>query len=413
MRCDRCTSGRISLLEGAASIAKPTMPAGMLSGVVTGPAAIVRLLSRMRHGGDAWPRRCCGASSPPEQSIITRAGEWIGRNWLRVSRGARSPRGRHRARASAEVAARRLLRSEENARDMEAQLAAVPPVAGRGRSASAIARRPASRARIASMRTCWGSSKAMRARCAGIDRCAANGWKRRPRKSRAKRVSAQEALARARAELDRGLRGLGELDSRRAGSRERARGAPRGGRRPHAPAAQAAQIASRDLLIRIESRRSSESSMAIGLQRMVEQRSADSERAARSSKQELASGDAPDRRTGSAPQRCARAPPRSGDRAGHRASRARGSGRASCATLDEKRLEAEQRVNDARAAMEEARIAAQETRVRRESICGAVRRHAFRAGRDPARGWPRTPTVTAWEADARRECARTSRSSAR
>ena len=81
----------------------------------------------------------------------------------------------------------------------------------------------------------------------------------------------QDTLARARAELDRGLVALDALDSRRAGledEREERREAVQAAR----ARSQAAQLASRDLLIRIESRRSSETSMSVGLKRMADQR---------------------------------------------------------------------------------------------------------------------------------------------
>jgi hypothetical protein len=102
---------------------------------------------------------------------------------------------------------------------------------------------------------------------------------------------AQDALARARAELDRGLVALDALDSRRVGletEREERREAVQSAR----SRTQAAQIASRDLLIRIESRRSSESSMGVGLKRMADQRA---QTQARGSELEaaLANGDQP------------------------------------------------------------------------------------------------------------------------
>ncbi len=81
----------------------------------------------------------------------------------------------------------------------------------------------------------------------------------------------QDTLARARAELDRGLVALDALDSRRAdleGEREGRREAVQSARERW----QTAQLTSRDLLIRIESRRSSESSMSVGLKRMADQR---------------------------------------------------------------------------------------------------------------------------------------------
>src|SRR6185437_2188371 len=81
----------------------------------------------------------------------------------------------------------------------------------------------------------------------------------------------QEALARAGAELDRGLLMLGELDSRRhelESEREERRDAVATAR----ARAQGAQMSARDLLIKIESRRSTQSSVSVSLGRMTEQR---------------------------------------------------------------------------------------------------------------------------------------------
>src|SRR5690606_32517752 len=92
-------------------------------------------------------------------------------------------------------------------------------------------------------------------------------------------------------ELDRGLDELGALDSRRLEletEREERREAVASRRAQ----AQAAQVAARDLLIRSESRRSSESSISVGLARMIEQR-AQLERRCEELSQELATGDAP------------------------------------------------------------------------------------------------------------------------
>ena len=91
--------------------------------------------------------------------------------------------------------------------------------------------------------------------------------------SRRRRALTQEALARAGAELDRGLLMLGELDSRRhdlENEREDRREAVTNAR----SRAQAAQMGARDLLIKIESRRSTESSVSVSLSRMVEQSAA-------------------------------------------------------------------------------------------------------------------------------------------
>ena len=177
--------------------------------------------------------------------------------------------------------------------------------------------------------------------------------------------AAADALARATAELDRGLYMLSELDSRRhelEGEREERREAVTTARNR----AQAAQVAARDLLIKIESRRSTESSVSVGVSRMGDQR-ASAERRRDELEAELAGGDDPILQLES----------RLDDALATRLeveselSIARGAledADADLRSLDEKRLTAERLVNEAREAMDTARLAAQETRVRREAI---------------------------------------------
>ena len=175
----------------------------------------------------------------------------------------------------------------------------------------------------------------------------------------------KDTLARAVAELDRGLEALAELDSRRAGledEREERREAVQGAR----ARSQAAQIACRDLLIRIESRRSSETSMSVGLKRMADQRA---QTQVRSTELEaaLADGDLPIvELEGKLKDFLARRLEVESELATER--RALEEADNALRALDEKRLDAETRVNAAREAMEKARLEAQESRVRREGI---------------------------------------------
>ena len=175
----------------------------------------------------------------------------------------------------------------------------------------------------------------------------------------------QDTLARARAELDRGLVALDALDSRRAaleGEREERREAVQAAR----ARAQAAQLACRDLLIRIESRRSSETSMSVGLKRMADQRAQTQTRGAEL-EAALAEGDLPIvELEGKLKDFLARRLEIESELATER--RALEDADSSLRALDEKRLDAETRVNAAREAMEQARMVAQESRVRREGI---------------------------------------------
>jgi chromosome segregation protein len=124
--------------------------------------------------------------------------------------------------------------------------------------------------------------------------------------------------------------------------------------------------ASRDLLIRIESRRSSESSMSVGLKRMADQRA---QTQARGTELEaaLADGDMPILELESRLKDfLARRLEIETELATERRALEEADG--ALRALDEKRLDAEGRVNTARAAMEQARLVAQESRVRREGL---------------------------------------------
>ena len=205
--------------------------------------------------------------------------------------------------------------------------------------------------------------------------------------------SSQDSLARARAELDRGLVSLDALDSRRAaleGEREERREALQEARaRWHA-----AQLASRDLLIRIESRRSGESSMGVGLKRMADQRA---QTQVRTTELEaaLADGDLPiveleGRLKGFLSRRLEIESELATER------RALEEADGALRALDEKRLDAETRVNAARAAMEQARLVAQESRVRREGLVEQFMATRFDLAEITA-GLATDAAVPAWE----------------
>ena len=241
----------------------------MLSGVVSGPAAIVRLLSRVRLAESLPEALKLRRELAHDESVITRTGEWIGRDWLRVNRGGDPHSGVLEREQRLKQLRGELARSEDNVRDTEARLAAC-----REELAQAERERDAAQSRIQGAHRehadLLGQLEGERAR-------AQESTVRRERlEEEAAEVTreaglAQDALARARAELDRGLVALDALDSRRSGLE-----AEREDRREEVQLArarwQAAQLASRDLLIRIESRRSSESSMGVGLKRMADQR---------------------------------------------------------------------------------------------------------------------------------------------
>jgi chromosome segregation protein len=355
------TAGRLALIEEGA----PAQPvaADTLAAKLSGPAAIVAQLSSVLTAeslADALARR---SALQAGWSIMTRRGEWLGRDWLRVTRGADPHAGvierEHRLKGlRGEFAA-----GAERARAIEAHLVAV-----RQSLAEAEVERNAAQSGI------QGAHRAHAELLGQLEAMRARSHEATLRRARLEEEAAgvtreialtQEVLARAGLELARGLVALGELDSQQPqihSDRDETREALVAAR----AAAQSAQLAARDLLIRSESLRSTENSMAIGLQRMAEQRTQLASRCA-DLERELAGGDAPivelEARLAEA---LARRLEVEAELAGARAALEDAEG--GLRGLDEKRAAAEQRVFDARTAMEEARLAASETRVRRESI---------------------------------------------
>ena len=386
---DGFNSGRVALIEndGATEQSVP----GSLASKVKGPAAVISPLADVITADTLAEALAARGSLPAGRSIMTRRGEWLGRNWLRVSRGEDHHAGvierEHRLKA---------LRSdfsisEEKVSAVEEHLATV-----RQSLADAEAQRDGAQSGIqGAHRThadLLAQLEAMRARSQE------NTHRRARLEAEANEVAreigtAQETLSRARGELDRGLLTLGELDSRQPdleNEREERRETVASRRSD----AQAAQIAARDLLIRIESRKSTESSVAVGLTRMVEQRAQLEQRIA-SLEKELANGDAP----------IVELQNRLEDALARRlevetelstARRALEDADAELRDLEEKRIESEQRVTAAREAMEAAKLAAQETRVRRESIAEQFAATQFDLG-EIQLGLPGDAAVPVWE----------------
>ncbi|HEU4529852.1 MAG TPA: AAA family ATPase, partial [Steroidobacteraceae bacterium] len=326
-----------------------------------------------------------------DESVITRSGEWIGRDWLRVNRGGDPHSGVIEREQRLKQLRSALAQSEENVRDTEARLAAC-----REELALAERERDLAQSRIQGAHRdhadLLGQLEGERAR-------AQESTIRRERlEEEAAEVTreaglAQDALARARAELDRGLVELDALDSRRSGLE-----AERDDCREEVQLArarwQAAQLASRDLLIRIESRRSSESSTGVGLKRMADQRL---QTQARRDELEatLASGDQPIHELeGRLEDFLARRLEVESELAAER--RALEEADSALRALDEKRLDAETRVNTARAGVEQARMLAQESRVRREGLIEQFAATRFDLAEILA-GLAADAAVTAWE----------------
>ena len=363
---EQLARGRVALVEGAAGTGGGAAPAGTegsLASKVSGPSAVLAQLAGVLTAESlAQALRLRGALAAG-QSVITRGGEWLGRDWLRVSRGVDHHLGvierEHRLKALRAA----VQSAEARVHEAEDRLAAV-----RESLSQAEAERDGSQAGIQAVHRrhadITGQLEAARAR-------AQETALRRQRiesetAEHAREIAAtEEGLGRAGETLEQGLAVGIDLSLRREeleGEREMRREALTGAR----SRAQAAQVAARDLLIRIESRRSTEASVRVSLGRMVEQR-AQLERQRQSLEEELCGGDGPILELEARLNEALAA--RLEVEAQLAAARhALDEADAALRALDEQRLLAERRVNEAREAMEAARLAAQENRVRREGL---------------------------------------------
>ncbi len=383
-------AGRISLLQAGGHVSADGTP-GMLSGVVSGPGAIVRLLSHVRLAETLGEALLTRRELASDESVITRSGEWLGRDWLRVNRGGDPHSGVLEREQRVKQLRVELADSEQRTRAFEVDLANCREQLGE-----------AERERDQAQSRIQGAHRQHADLLGQLEGERARSQESTLRRERLEEEAAevtretglgQDALARARAELDRGLVALDALDSRRAeleGEREDRREAVQAAR----SRSQAAQITCRDLLIRIESRRSGESSMTVGLKRMADQRTQAQSRSAEL-EAALADGDLPIvELEGKLKDFLARRLEIESELATER--RALEEADNALRALDEKRLDAEQRVNRAREAMEAARLVAQESRVRREGLVEQFAATRFELPEIQA-GLAADAVVTTWE----------------
>ena len=354
-------AGSVMLIENDAA-ALAGAPATLASRV-RGPAAVLRQLSRVLTVASLTEGLGARATLPDGHSLITPEGEWVGRDWLRVNRGA-DPRAGVLAREQRLKALRGVAAAgNERVAVAESALGAARAALVQAEAARDAAQGDIQRAqqRHGDLR---GALEAARARAEESSLRSARLQQDVGEVTRDSRTAAA-ARERAAAELSQALRehaALQESTAALTGERDARRtelAAARG-------AAQAAQLASRDLHVQAESRRSSESSVAVGMGRMSEQHEQLTRRRAELER-ELAHGDEP----------MLAAQARLNDALAQRlaveaeltvARTALEEAESALRSLDEQRLVAERRVNAAREAMEQARLASQETHVRRAAL---------------------------------------------
>jgi chromosome segregation protein len=358
---DKLGAGRVTLLEAGAPGAAGA--ARTLAAHVKGPPAVLTALERILVADSLEEALRARTRLERGQSYITRGGEWLGRDWLRVSRGP-DPR------AGVLEREQRLKSLHTQAAGSDARVAAAEAELAAARAALNAAETARDRGQAAAQQAHRQHAELRVALEAGRGRAAQAGERRERLETEGAELgrelaATQAALTRARAELARATAAAGELEARHA-ALEAEQGACRAALDTARGELQAAQLAARDLHVRFESRRSTESSMAVGLGRMHEQRAQLTERRAALAA-ELASGDEPIVRAQArleealalrlkveAELAVARAALEEAD--------------AALRALDERRLAAEQQVSTAREALEAARLAAQETHVRRAAL---------------------------------------------
>ncbi|MEY4761838.1 MAG: hypothetical protein RLZZ200_1694, partial [Pseudomonadota bacterium] len=334
-----------------------------LAAQVQGPAAIVRRLAGIRVAetlGEALSQR---STLGDGESFVTRSGEWIGRDWLRVARGADVHAGvierEHRIKSLRQAVEQR----EQAARDAEAALTGLR---------SQVVETERQRDQIQSgIQSAHRAHSEARGQLEGARVRAQQTAQRRERITResaevaAEQEKAQQALTRARTAYEGAAAELEVLDARRhdlEAEREERRAATHEARQH----AQAAQARVRELLIQLEGRRSTEASMGSALSRMHEQRAQIAERQGQLEEELRGSDDPIVELETHLHEALARRIEIENELSAAR--RELDSADAELRQLDERRLQAEQRVNAGRESMETARMAAQESRVRRESL---------------------------------------------
>jgi chromosome segregation protein len=337
--------------------------AGTLAALVRGPQVVRSLLEPVRTASSLAAGLRQRSQLEHGESLITAAGEWIGRDWLRVNRGGDVHAGvlerEHRLKGLREGCAA----ADERVRGLEQQVESL-----RAQLSASEQQRDATQARIQGVHRehadLRGRLEALKAR---LEEAALRRGRIEAEQAEVAldMSRAQDGLARARDAHDQAMSALArldaqqlELESERELRREQA-----------ALTRERAQATQRDLhdgLIRLESRRSAQGSMAGALARLLEQRSA-LQGQAQSLERSLADGDAP----------VAELEVRLQDHLARRlevetelasARRQLEDCDGELGTLEQRRMSAEQLVGAAREAMEQARLAAQESRVRREAL---------------------------------------------
>jgi len=350
--------------ETAAAVATTAIPTtGTLAAQVRAPASVAALLRTVHITGSLAEALRARAALADGDSLITAGGEWLGRGWLRVNRGGDVHAGvlerEHRLKGLRErcgVADARVAELEREIVAVRAQLGGAEGHRDRlqGRIQEAQREHAELRSQLEAHRARVEQALLRRARVEAERAEVARDIER-----------THATLGQARASHERATQSLAALEQRRAVLEPE-----RGLRREHSTAAraqaQAAQLQLRDAMVRLEGRRSGESSMSAALERLQQQRESlqgrcrELEHAVAQAAEPLAQLER------DLQQHLVRRQQVEGELAGAR--RTLEDAERELHALEQRRLTAEQRVTAARTAMEQARLAAQETRLRREAL---------------------------------------------
>src|SRR6202044_929835 len=84
---ERLAAGRIALVAQGAADAASYGAGSLAAKIIRGPAAVAQQLDGVLAGESLADALRTRGTLAPGQSIITRSGEWVGKGWIRVSRG--------------------------------------------------------------------------------------------------------------------------------------------------------------------------------------------------------------------------------------------------------------------------------------------------------------------------------------
>jgi chromosome segregation protein len=358
---DALDGGSLNFYEPAGAV-EPG-PAGTLAAHVRGPAPMRSLLAQIRVGDSLAAALAARAGLAAGESIVTRAGEWLGRDWLRVNRGGEVHAGVLEREQRLKLLRERGAVADGHVRTLEQELLGL-----RATLSVAEQQRESIQGRISGAHREHAEQRGqLEARKARMDEAALRRTRIEAEQSEVvvDIAGSLESLQRARSAHDAALASLARLDERHR-ELEEERELRRGQSAQARLQSQQAQLELRDVLIRLESRRSGEASMAEALARLVE-RSAELQARRESLAATLAEADGPiieleQQLQDTLARRLEVEIELSGAR------RALEECEQELRALEERRAAAEQLVNQAREAMEHARLAAQESRLRREAL---------------------------------------------